>query len=144
MSLACLQWLPGARRIKCRLRRKAHRARQSLAWPPSPTPPPTATFHPDSTHIRGTRLAVSHLTVFSPSRNALSPLIHQVGKESFIQIQHRAPLMAQPVKNLTSIHKDVVQCLALLSGLRIQRCYKLWCRSQMRPGSHVVDCCVGW
>ena len=28
--------------------------------------------------------------------------------------------------NLTSIHEDV----ALLSGLRIQRCCELWCRSQ--------------
>ena len=28
--------------------------------------------------------------------------------------------------------------LALLSGLRIQRCYELWCRSQMRLGSGIA------
>ena len=31
-----------------------------------------------------------------------------------------------------------VQSLASLSGLRIQRCRKLWCRSQMRPRSGVA------
>ena len=30
-----------------------------------------------------------------------------------------------------------VQSLALLSGLRIQRCRELWGKSQMRLGSHV-------
>ena len=40
--------------------------------------------------------------------------------------------MAQQLMNPTSIHKDVAQFLALLSGLRIQHCHELWCRSQMR------------
>ena len=31
-----------------------------------------------------------------------------------------------------------VRSLALLSGLRIQRCRELWCRSQMWLGSHVA------
>ena len=31
-----------------------------------------------------------------------------------------------------------VQSVALLSGLRIWRCHKLWCRSQMRLGSDVA------
>ena len=30
-----------------------------------------------------------------------------------------------------------VPSLALLSGLRIQRCHELWCRSQIRFGSRV-------
>ena len=31
-----------------------------------------------------------------------------------------------------------VRPLASLSGLRIRRCPELWCRSQMRLGSHVA------
>ena len=31
-----------------------------------------------------------------------------------------------------------VQSLALLNGLRIQHCYELWCKLQMRPGSPVA------
>ena len=31
-----------------------------------------------------------------------------------------------------------VQSVALLSGLKIQRCSELWCRSQMRLGSDVA------
>ena len=31
-----------------------------------------------------------------------------------------------------------VPSLASLSGLRIQRCHELWCRSQTRLGSHVA------
>ena len=31
-----------------------------------------------------------------------------------------------------------VRSLASLSGLRIQRCYELWCRSQTWLGSHVA------
>ena len=31
-----------------------------------------------------------------------------------------------------------VPSLALLSGLRIQRCHVLWCRSQTRLGSHIA------
>ena len=36
------------------------------------------------------------------------------------------------VMNLTSIHEEAVQSLALLSWLRIQHCCELWCRSQTR------------
>ena len=42
--------------------------------------------------------------------------------------------MAQWVKNLTSIHED----LGLLSGLRIWRFRKLWCRSQTQLGFGVA------
>ena len=35
------------------------------------------------------------------------------------------------VANLTSIHWTWVQCLALLSRLRIWGCCELWCRSQL-------------
>ena len=37
--------------------------------------------------------------------------------------------------NPTSIHEDSVRSLASLSGLRIQHCRELWCRSQTRLGS---------
>ena len=38
-------------------------------------------------------------------------------------------------KNLTRIHKDEVQSLASLSGLRIQHYHEPWYRSQTRLGS---------
>ena len=41
-------------------------------------------------------------------------------------------------KNLTSIHEDVGSIPALLSGLRIQCCRELWCKSQMRLGFGVA------
>ena len=44
------------------------------------------------------------------------------------------PTVAQQVTNLTSIHEDV----ALLSGLWIQRCHELWCRSQLWLGSVIA------
>ena len=43
----------------------------------------------------------------------------------------RVPVVAQQVKNLTVSMRMQVQSLALLSGLRIQHCPKLQCRSQM-------------
>ena len=46
--------------------------------------------------------------------------------------------MAQRLMNPTSIHETRVRSLALLSGLRIQRCCELWCRSQMQLGSGVA------
>ena len=48
------------------------------------------------------------------------------------------PVVAQQVKNLTSIHEDVGSVLALLSGLRIQRCRELQQRSQMQLRSGIV------
>ena len=54
--------------------------------------------------------------------------------------------MAQWV-NPTSVHEDMVQSLALLSGLKIQHCHKLPCRSQMQLGSGVEVAgsgIVGW
>ena len=43
------------------------------------------------------------------------------------------PVVAQWVKNLTSIHGDV----GLIPGLA-QGCYKLWCSLQMQLRSHVA------
>ena len=40
------------------------------------------------------------------------------------------------VTNPTGTHE--VQSLALLSGLRIQRCSELWYRSQMQLGSRIA------
>ena len=40
--------------------------------------------------------------------------------------------------NLTSIHEDAGSNPASLSGLRIQHCCELWCRSQMQRGSHIA------
>ena len=45
--------------------------------------------------------------------------------------------MALQVKNLTSIHEDGGSIPAILSGLRIWRCYELWYRSQTWLGSGV-------
>ena len=46
------------------------------------------------------------------------------------------PIMAHGVKNLPSIHEDAG--LIPLSGLSIQCCYELWCRSQMQLRSLVA------
>ena len=46
--------------------------------------------------------------------------------------------MAQRVKNLTGVHEDAGSIPGLLSGLRIQCCYELWCRSQTWLGSRVA------
>ena len=41
------------------------------------------------------------------------------------------PVVAQQVMNLTSIHEDTGLIPGfMLSGLRIQHCHELWCRSQ--------------
>ena len=46
--------------------------------------------------------------------------------------------MAQRVKNLTVSMKMQVQSLVFLSGLRIQHCHKLQCRSQTQLGSGIA------
>ena len=48
------------------------------------------------------------------------------------------PVVAQQLRNLTSIHEDEGSILALLSGLRIQCCHEVWCRSQTRLGSCIA------
>lgn len=42
------------------------------------------------------------------------------------------------VTNTASFHEDAGSILASLTGLRIQHCCELWCRSQMYLGSSVA------
>ena len=51
---------------------------------------------------------------------------------------NRVPAVAQRVKNPTLSRRIWVQSLASLSGLRIQRCHELQCRSQMRLQSGIA------
>ena len=53
-------------------------------------------------------------------------------------IQSRSSHCGAVETNLTSIHEDAVRSVALLSGLRIQHCHELWCRSQTQLGSCVA------
>ena len=46
--------------------------------------------------------------------------------------QNGVPIVAQWLMNVTHIHEDSVQSLALHSGLRIWCGSELWCRLQMR------------
>ena len=48
------------------------------------------------------------------------------------------PVVAQWLKNLTSIHEDQFQSLASLHGLGIWRCGELWYRLKMRHGSGIA------
>ena len=47
-------------------------------------------------------------------------------------------MVAQQLMNPTSIHEDAGSILASLNGLKIWRCYELWCRLQTRLGSCVA------
>ena len=48
------------------------------------------------------------------------------------------PVMAQWKRIQLETMRLRVRSLALLSGLKIQRCHELWCRSQMQLGSGVA------
>ena len=48
------------------------------------------------------------------------------------------PIVAQRKRIRLGTIRLQVQSLASISGLRIQRCRELWCRSQMRLGSGVA------
>jgi len=52
--------------------------------------------------------------------------------------QNRSSHCGSVEMNLTSIHEDAGLIPALLSGLRIQGCCKLWCRLQTWFGSGVT------
>ena len=54
------------------------------------------------------------------------------------------PIVAQQKQIRPGTMRLRVQSLALLSGLRIQHCYELWCRLQTQLGSYIYyDCDVG-
>ena len=48
------------------------------------------------------------------------------------------PILAQWKRIQLGTMRLLVQSLASLSGLRIQRCYELWCRSKARLRSQVA------
>ena len=48
------------------------------------------------------------------------------------------PIVAQWLMNPTSILEDVGSSLAFLSGLRIEHCHEMWCRSQTQLRSPIV------
>ena len=47
-------------------------------------------------------------------------------------------LWLSELKNLTSIHENAGSTLAPLSGLRVQSCCELWCRSQTWLGTCIA------
>ena len=51
------------------------------------------------------------------------------------------PVVAQWLTNPTGTMRLQVRSLALFSGLRIQRCRELWCRSQTRDANKIVLSC---
>ena len=61
---------------------------------------------------------------------------HHIFKRNFKV--YGAPVVAQWKRTRLGTMKFWVRSLALLSGLRIWRCHKLWCRSQMWLGSGVA------
>ena len=63
----------------------------------------------------------------------------QVGLEKLsVKWSPRSSCRGSVQTNLTGINEDVGSILGLTQWLRIQRCHELWCRSQMRLGSHVA------
>ena len=64
------------------------------------------------------------------------------GKVKYKKLESGVRVVAQQVKNPTSIHEDVVQYLASLSGLWIGRCCELCYRLKMWLGSGVAGTVV--
>ena len=56
----------------------------------------------------------------------------------FIERPSKNSLCDSAVINTVSTHEDLGLIPALLGGLRIQHCHELWCRLQMRIGSHIA------
>ena len=54
------------------------------------------------------------------------------------KIKLRVPVISQQKQIQLVTMRMKVQSLALLSGLRIQHCCELWCRSQTWLGSYIV------
>ena len=71
---------------------------------------------------------------FKPPFQGRSPCVSLTQKAG----QGGVPFLAQRLTKLTRIHEDVGSIPGLRSGLKIQHCHELWCRSQMRLGSHVA------
>jgi len=61
----------------------------------------------------------------------------------FVHLKKKIFFFPRPHQtNLTSIHEDEGSILGLLSGLRIQRCHELWCRTQMWLRSFIAVAAV--
>ena len=58
-------------------------------------------------------------------------------------LREGVPIVAQWKVICLASMRPQVQSLASLSGLRIQRCRELWCRSQMWLGSGVAVAVLG-
>ena len=63
--------------------------------------------------------------------------VGKTGKMRMWRSSHPGSLLTKP----TCIHDDTVLSLASLSGLRIQCCCELWCRSQMQLRSCIAVSC---
>ena len=48
------------------------------------------------------------------------------------------PILAQQLTNTTSIHEDIDLIRDLAQWIKIWHCRELWCKLQMRLGSHIA------
>ena len=136
-----------------------HEAARWRAVPTSPTQTPQAPFYSllqvqlhSISYLRSCSICLSvsslfHLAWCPPSSSLLSQMVGflsfirwnniplYIHKYYFLKI-YRVPLVAQWVKNPTSIH--VGWSLASFVGLRIQSCRKLQHRSQMQLWSGIA------
>ena len=65
-----------------------------------------------------------------------------VGQRKIRKVESGAPIFAQRKQIQLASRRTQHQFLASLSGLRIQHCHELWCRSQMQLKSGVAVAAV--